>query len=94
MLTKIYSVFDTKLGAFRAEMSLLCFETDGLAIRFFSDACRNEKSIFAKHPEDYMFYCVGEFQLDSGTLLPIIPNRLVCRASEFINAGVVNADGR
>lgn len=43
----------------------------GQAIRSFSDEINNAESAFAKHPEDYDLYQLGQYSQDEGTLIPI-----------------------
>lgn len=63
MQLKIYCILDTKLGAY---LPPEFFHNDAQAIRIFGDAVVNSKGNFGKHPEDFHFYRVGEFDDQSG----------------------------
>lgn len=54
----------------------------GAAVRAFSDHCKDSSSDFAKHPEDFDLYLLGEFDDSSGEFINT-PERLA-RAVDFI----------
>lgn len=43
---------------------------NGAAIRAFMDHCKNPESDFAKHPEDYDLFSLGEFDDSTGLFSP------------------------
>lgn len=59
------AVFDSKVGAYSPPFFV---KTKGEAIRSFTDACRDDKVPFAKHPADYRLFFLGEFDDNSGLL--------------------------
>lgn len=69
MKMNIYSVLDTKLGAFQG---LFMDMTHDSAIRTFSDWVNeaNPANKFNKHPEDFALYYVGAFHQVSGEIVP------------------------
>lgn len=65
---RMFSVHDVKCNTF---LSPFIAPTNGSAIRSFSDIVNQPESVIHKHPEDYNLYFVGEFEQDSGALLPL-----------------------
>lgn len=76
MKARIYSVFDAKMAVFSQLHIAL---TDAAAIRQFSDVINNkhEQNHFARHPEDYSLYFIGEMDDDSGELIASLPKSLI-----------------
>lgn len=66
MKIKVFSVYDSKVQAY---MQPFFAPTVGSASRSFSDACMDKESQFARHPEDYTFFQVGEFDDSEGVFL-------------------------
>lgn len=58
MIYKVFSVFDSKISAY---MQPFFMRSRGEAIRAFSDILHDEKSAFAKYPEDYTLFELGEY---------------------------------
>lgn len=58
MITKVFSVYDVKAGFYGQPFFSPNSDT---AKRSFSDACRDEKSMVYKHPNDFVLFEVGEF---------------------------------
>lgn len=55
---KMFSVFDSKAEAFLPPMF---FQTRGVAIRAFSQACSDDNHDFCKYPDDYSLFELGSF---------------------------------
>lgn len=55
-------------------------------IRALTDALKNKesKADYVKHPEDFELYCNGEFDDQSGLLLPVSPPTLVVRLKDLV----------
>lgn len=68
------SVFDSKVGAYATPF--FC-RTKGEAIRSFTDACKDDKLPFKAHPADYRLIFLGEFDDNSGAMLPTEPVPLI-----------------
>ena len=65
MITKIYSIKDTKIGY----MSPMYLQNDGVAIREFTNARNSEqKNIVNTNPEDKELWCLGEFNDQTGVI--------------------------
>lgn len=62
----IFSVFDSKASAF---LPVFMMRSNGEAMRMFQDEVNREGSEFAKHPEDYTLFRVGEFDQLTGELV-------------------------
>lgn len=52
------------------------------AMRDFAHACRDQQSQLSKNPEDFALYLLGEFEDDTGILIPVAP-KLVANATQF-----------
>lgn len=64
---KIYSVYDAKAVAY---IQPFFAPTDGIALRMFGQAASDENHQFARWEEDYTLYRVGEFNDDTGEIIP------------------------
>jgi len=58
MMLKIFSVFDSKVGAY---MSPFFMRSTGEAVRAFTQAVSDKDTQFCKHPEDYTLFELGEW---------------------------------
>ena len=67
MLMKAFSVRDAKTEAF---MQPFFCVTKGIALRSFGDEVQRSGSEFAKHPEDYSLFYVGDFDDALGAFIP------------------------
>lgn len=79
-ILQLYSVFDTKVGAFA---SPFIARTKAEAIRSFQVACGDDNLPFKRHPADYQLYFVGGWNDQSGSLLPLSVAERVIGADEF-----------
>jgi len=68
MRMKICCIHDSKAELYTQP---LFFQALGQAVRSFSDACNDDKSDYAKHPEDYSLWHIGEYDDLTGTLHPL-----------------------
>ena len=66
MKTKIYSIFDNKMGTFQLPFYA---HNSGHAIRTVTKALRSANSHLADFPEDYVVYEIGEFNDESGGII-------------------------
>lgn len=74
MKLQLYSVIDTKVGAF---MPPFCARARGEALRSFMGACQDEKHQFFAHKADYALYFVGEFDDGEGIITAVRPERVI-----------------
>lgn len=78
MMTMCFSVFDTKAAVFGTPFFM---PREAMAIRSFEDLTNDGKSLVFNHPEDFSLYHVGDFDDDSGEMVPVKPRNLVTAAS-------------
>lgn len=77
MILQVFAVFDSKAGFFG---NPFFDQKEGSAIRNFADAVNdtsNPNNMWNKHPEDFSLFCLGEFDNNSGELIPSLPKSLV-----------------
>lgn len=67
---KIYTVFDTKVGAY---MTPWVSRSKGEAIRSITNELDNPNSILSKHPEDFVLFEIAEFDDQSAVVTPLTP---------------------
>lgn len=65
MITKLFSVYDSKAQIFHRPLHAL---TKGEALRTFIDECKRPESQLCLHPEDYSLFELGWFDDASGKL--------------------------
>jgi len=76
MITKIFSVYDTKAETY---MQPFHAPTTGSAIRSISDCLSDSSHPFAKHPTDYMLFELGSYD-DSSASFTLLADK-VCLGS-------------
>lgn len=64
--SKMFSVYDSKVGTYLRPFTML---TKGEATRAWSDLVNDEKTQFAKHPEDYTLFELGEWDDEKGIVI-------------------------
>lgn len=70
------AVFDLKAGAYGTPVFV---PSIGLAEREFRDGCApGGEGPWAKHPEDYTLYCLGEWNEEHGHVIMYEQKQLVC----------------
>ncbi len=65
---KLYSIFDAKANTYCAPFECV---SNGVAIRQLMDLVSDAKTTVSKYPEDFSLYFVGDFDADTGSLLPL-----------------------
>lgn len=71
MKMKMFAVLDAKIGVFG---SPFCDHRDESAVRSFSDAVNdgsNAGNMWFKHPEDFALYQIGDYDSETGTVVPL-----------------------
>lgn len=63
MISKAFTVYDSKIGAYLAPFFM---KSRGEALRAWMDIVNDEKSAFNKHPEDFTLFEVGEYDDEKG----------------------------
>lgn len=80
MISKIFTVFDTKVEAY---LTPFYMKSKGEAIRSFTEACNDPQTMFFKHPEDYVLFELGDYS-DSDASFCLLPSpRSIGCAIEF-----------
>lgn len=96
MITKIYTVYDSKLDAY---MTPFFMQSKGAAIRAFSDTVNEPNSPFYKHPADFTLFEIGEYDDATAKITSAQALQSLGTALEFKNSdakqnmikGVMNA---
>lgn len=68
MILQMYSIFDSAAAAY---LRPFYCQTDGEALRAFTDIATDADHNIGKHPEDYSLYRVGQFDDNKGKLVPL-----------------------
>ena len=74
MKLKKYAIKDVQADAFQLPMYR---ERDEIAIRDFENACVDPNLPFAKNPDDYVLYYIGEYDDENATGSYVDPLRLI-----------------
>jgi len=69
----LVTVFDRALSAYLRPFAAASL---GVAIREFGEECKRPDSPLNKHPADYSLWKVGEFDDQTGALIPSNPEAL------------------
>lgn len=87
MTVRIYAFHDTKAQAFIGDSAgMVLFRNDVVALRQFADLCRQEGSLFARHPQDYQLVSLGEFDTETGIITPWAAPAVLATAHEVMEA--------
>lgn len=80
MIYGMYAIQDLKTGF----MAPICDMSDASAARNFESTLMQAKGTYGTHAQDFRLYCVGEFNVDTGELMPVTPIRLVYDGASFL----------
>ena len=69
----MYSIRDAKVGF----MTPTVDQNDAAAARNFEHAVLNSASLMNSHPADYSRYKIGEFDTESGAVVPCLPEHVI-----------------
>lgn len=69
-MIKAYSIFDAKVHTWSRPFFEL---TAGAAVRTVSQVLRDPGSMLSAHPADFSLWFCGEFDEDTGQLVPVAP---------------------
>lgn len=80
MLLKCYSIRDSK-----AEIYEICppFLTRAVALRWFEQMVNNPQNPWSRNPEDYDLFEIGEFNQDTGMMIPGVSPTHVAKAIDY-----------
>jgi len=80
MVKQVYSFHDSKVCVYHPPMVLL---NDGEARRLAADCVADAQTPMARHPADFRLVRLGEYDDNSGKLIPLAVPEFVCDLSEF-----------
>lgn len=84
----VYSIFDSAAGVFTAPTIDI---SDSSAVRAFQQALANSGSIMNFKPDDFSLYQIGHFEVESGSLVPMVPpSRLFVGADGNVQKVIVD----
>lgn len=87
MIASIYAIRDKLTGYLTPTFDA----NDQVAMRNFAHAVQNTDTLLHTHAADYDLYCLGTFDTETGTIMPINP-QVVCTGSSFSLKGGSNGD--
>lgn len=74
---KLYVIKDMK-GDFRTQ--IFCYPNDDQILRIIP-YLKQQDELMARYPEDFAIYRIGDFDFESGDIIPELPN-YICLLSE------------
>jgi len=105
MITKIFSIYDTKAKAYNTPFYML---QEGQALRGFMDLVNDPQTSISKHPSDYILFMIGTFDdqtsITENTVPPVqlgvgsafkeigVPYKCAPETSVEIGEAVINGD--
>lgn len=94
MRLQVFSVRDNAVGAFLPPFYV---RARGEAVRSFMEAVGDPQHQFAKNPDDYVMYFLGEFDDNAGMFIGGEPTRIIgaleCFGPDRVTAGRAAAAG-
>lgn len=84
-MLKLFTIYD---GAALAFMRPFVAQSDGSAIREFSDIVNSDDHPIALHPEDYALFSLGTFDEGTGELVAVNPPHSLGNAVTFRHSNV------
>jgi len=82
---KIFAVFDSKASAF---LQPFFSPTTATGMRAFESACKDENQMFARHPEDFTLFELGDWDPAEGSFEAHESKRSLGTALEFVSRGL------
>lgn len=70
---RLYAVRDLKSESYGP---IMCFNTNGLANRWFQDEANSPQSTIGRHPEDYSLLYLGVYDLSSADIRCVKPEHI------------------
>lgn len=81
MITKVFSVYDSKAKAYGVPFFM---PSSGVAVRAFSDLSNDPQSMVFRHANDFVLYEIGSFDDNSGRLTFIVPHIQLGIGADFV----------
>lgn len=79
----MYALLDKKAGTYGG---ILLAASDGHVSRIIEERFRGSGETVEKYPEDFDLYALGEYNVDSGAIVPLV--------KFIVNLGVIIPNGR
>lgn len=89
MKLNIYTIFDTASGAYMRPFFL---QSDGQAIRSFTDIATDADHEIGRHPEDYTLFRIGIYDDNRGELIPEVKESLATALEVVAKTRMVDKD--
>lgn len=67
MISQIFCIYDQKA---KAHLPPFVLPTEPMAVRTFADCVNSDSHQFGQHPEDYTLMLIGQYDDDTGILIP------------------------
>lgn len=80
MILKIFTVFDSKVGAYKEPIYL---RSTGEAIRAMTETLSNPQHQFSKFAEDYTLFELGEYDDANASFQLHLTPKTICKISEL-----------
>lgn len=81
MMTQIFAVYDSKACYFGTPFFM---PSTGAAVRMFSDLANDARSMVNRHPSDFVLYCIGNFDDNSGMVIATSPHISLGLGADFV----------
>lgn len=94
MKVMLFAARDAQMGGY---LEPICALTEGMAMRSFRMAVETPEHQFAVNPQDYALFYLGEFDQDTGVLIPAEQVRQICtglQMKQMAQGGEMAPNGR
>ena len=85
MLIKVFAVLDVKTGVYSHPYFM---PTTGAMMRAWVDHVNSQNSAIGKHPEDYVLFCLGDYDDSKGQFINALAPENLGVAAEVVRANV------
>lgn len=82
MILHAYAIFDSAIGAYNSPFFM---QTDGMAIRAFSDNVNSPDSALSKHPDQFILYRLGDYDDQTGMFTQDQAPKSLGNGAQFFN---------
>lgn len=83
---KCFTIYDIKS---QTNTNPVLYPNIAAAIRAFGDLCGNKDTVYNTHPEDFVLYDIGSFDVVDGVMMPE-ERRPISHAIEFVKKTTVS----
>lgn len=91
---KIFTIYDSKTESYHTP---IYYPTTNAAIRAFKDAVNDKQTSISQHPEDYILFCLGEYDVLTAEINSHAPQSIAVGSEFKEQPNVINfpkADGK